>query len=80
MWARTYYKDIHLILALGIVREPTVWGITSKHPCTQLHVMAVAWGAAAGLCQFAKKLMDALEESITQEFKPLTAPDARTQV
>ena len=33
MRTRNYHSYTHLILALGIVREPTVWGfITSKYP------------------------------------------------
>ena len=33
--ARNYHSYNHLILTLGIVREPTVWGfITSKYSCT----------------------------------------------
>ena len=33
--ARNYHRYTHLILALSIVREPTVWGcMTSKYSCT----------------------------------------------
>ena len=33
MYASNYHSYTHLILALGIVREPTVWVfITSKYP------------------------------------------------
>ena len=33
MYASNSHSYTHLILALGIVREPTVWGfITSKYP------------------------------------------------
>ena len=33
--ARNYHSYTHLILALGIVRAPTVWGfMTSKYSCT----------------------------------------------
>ena len=35
MCASNYHSYTHLIQALGIVREPTVWGfITSKYPGT----------------------------------------------
>ena len=35
MCASNYHSYTHLILALGIVREPTVWVcITSKYPGT----------------------------------------------
>ena len=35
MCARSFYSYIHLILALGIVREPTVRGFTMpKYSCT----------------------------------------------
>ena len=33
MYASTYHSYTHLILALGVVREPTVWGFnTSEYP------------------------------------------------
>ena len=33
MYARNYHSYTHLILALGIVRKPMVWGfITSEYP------------------------------------------------
>ena len=33
--ARNYHSYTHIIIALGIVREPTVWGfMTSKYSCT----------------------------------------------
>ena len=33
MYANNYHSYTHLILALGIVREPTIWVvITSKYP------------------------------------------------
>ena len=33
MYARTRHSYTHLILALGVVREPTVWGfMTSQYP------------------------------------------------
>ena len=33
VYASNYHSYTHLILGLGIVREPTVWGfITSKYP------------------------------------------------
>ena len=36
MCAINSHSYTHLILALGIVREPTVWGfITSKYSCTR---------------------------------------------
>ena len=36
MCASNSHSYTHLILALGIVREPTVWGfITSKYPGTR---------------------------------------------
>ena len=35
MCALNYHSYTHLKLALGIIREPTVWEfMTSKHPCT----------------------------------------------
>ena len=34
--ARNYHINTHLILALGIVREPTVWRfLTSQYSCTR---------------------------------------------
>ena len=34
--ARNYHSYTHLLLALSVVREPTVWGfITSKYSCTK---------------------------------------------
>ena len=43
MYASNSHSYTHLILALGIVREPTIWGfITSEYP--GIHDIALAIG------------------------------------
>ena len=48
MYASNSHSYTNLILALGIVREPTLWGLmTSKYPCTH----DIGWADVTPSCR-----------------------------
>ena len=75
MYASNSHSYTHLILALGIVREPTVWVfITSKYP--GIHDIGLAILSVAGYPYLERRCDDG-EQVLTRDDSPHTVLERR---